>query len=45
MGEGKKVYNVLVGKPEGKNPLERPSRRWEEGIKMDLMETGWEGVE
>jgi hypothetical protein len=40
MGEGRKVYRVLVGKPEGKRPLERPRRRWEDGIKMDLRETG-----
>jgi hypothetical protein len=34
------VYKVLVGKPEGKRPLGRPRRRWEDGIRMDLMETG-----
>jgi hypothetical protein len=45
MGEGRNVYRVLVGKPEGKRPLERPRRRWEDGIKMDLTEIGWEGVE
>jgi hypothetical protein len=38
MGEERKVYKVLVGKPEGKRPLERPRRRWEEGIRMDLRE-------
>jgi hypothetical protein len=36
MGEGRNVYRVLVGKPEGKRPLGRPRRRWEDGIKMDL---------
>jgi hypothetical protein len=36
MGEGRKVYRVLVGRPEGKRPLERLRRRWEDGIKMDL---------
>jgi hypothetical protein len=36
MGEGRNVYRVLVGKPEGKRPLERPRRRCEDGIKMDL---------
>jgi hypothetical protein len=41
MGEGRNVYRVLVGKPEGKGPLERPRRRWEDGIKTDLIETGW----
>jgi hypothetical protein len=44
MGEGRNVYRVLVGKPEGKRPLERPRRRWEDGIKMDLRETGSWGV-
>jgi hypothetical protein len=34
------VYRVLVGKPEGKRPLGRPRRRWEENIKMDLQEVG-----
>jgi hypothetical protein len=41
MGEGRNVYRVLVGKPEGKRPLVRPRRRWEDGIKMDLREIGW----
>jgi hypothetical protein len=36
MGEGRNVYRVLVGKPEGKKPLERPRRRWEDGIKWTL---------
>jgi hypothetical protein len=36
MGEGRKVYKVLVRKPEGKRPLGRPRRRWENGVKMDL---------
>jgi hypothetical protein len=40
MGEGRNVYRVLVGKPEVKRPLERPRRRWKDGIKMDLRETG-----
>jgi hypothetical protein len=40
MEEGRNVYRVLVGKPEGKRPLGRPRRRWEGGIKMDL-EIGW----
>jgi hypothetical protein len=44
MGEGRNVYRVLVGKPEGNRPLERPRRRWEDGIKMDLSEIGWGGV-
>ena len=40
MGEGRGVYRVLVGKPEGKRPLGRPRRRWEDNIKMDLQEVG-----
>jgi hypothetical protein len=43
MGEGRNVCRVLVGKPEGKRPLGRPRRRWEDGIKMDIEETGWGG--
>jgi hypothetical protein len=44
MGEGRNVYRVLVGKSEGRRPLGRPRRRWDDGIKMDLREIGW-GVE
>jgi hypothetical protein len=40
MGEERKVYKVSVGKPEGKRPLGRPKRRWEDGIRMDLREIG-----
>ena len=40
MGQGRGVYRVLVGKPEGKRPLGRPRRRWENNIKMDLYEVG-----
>jgi hypothetical protein len=40
MGEDRGVYRVLVGKPEGERPLERPRRRWEDNIKMDLQEVG-----
>jgi hypothetical protein len=36
MGEERKLYKVLVGKPEEKRPLGRPRRRWEDGIRMDL---------
>jgi hypothetical protein len=43
-GEGKRVYRVLVGKPERKRPLERPWRRWEDNIKMDLQEVGSGGM-
>jgi hypothetical protein len=45
MGEDRKLYKVLVGKPEGKTPLERPSSRWEDGIRMDLREIGFGGVD
>ena len=38
--QGRGVYRVLVGKPEGKKPLGRPRRRWEDNIKMDLQELG-----
>ena len=38
MGEGRGVHRVLVGRPEGKRPLGRPRRRWEDNIKMDLQE-------
>jgi hypothetical protein len=40
MGEGRGMYRVLVGKPEGKRPLGRPRRRWEDNIKMELQEVG-----
>jgi hypothetical protein len=40
MGEVRGVYRVLVGKPEGKRPLGRPRRRWEDNIKADLQEVG-----
>ena len=43
MGEGRGVHRVLVGNPEGKKPLGRPRRRWEDNIKMDLREVGWVG--
>jgi len=44
MGERTGVYRVLVGKPEGKRPLGRPRRRWEDNIKMDLQEVGCRGM-
>jgi hypothetical protein len=40
MGEERVMHRVLVGKPEGKRPLGRPRRRWEDNIKMDLHEVG-----
>jgi hypothetical protein len=42
MGEGRSVYGVLVGRPE--EPLERPRRRWEDNIQMDLREIGIDGA-
>ena len=39
-GEDRGVHRMLVGKPEGKRPLGRPRRRWEDNIKMDLQEVG-----
>jgi len=44
MGERRGVYSVLVGKPEGKRPLGRPRRRWEDNVKMDLQEVGCRGM-
>jgi len=38
MGERRGVYRILVGKPEGKRPLERPKCRWQDNIKMDIQE-------
>jgi hypothetical protein len=40
MGEMRNTYKILVGKPEGKRPLGRPKRRWEDNIRMDLREIG-----
>jgi hypothetical protein len=44
-GEGRGVYRILVRKPEGKRPLGRPKRRWEDNIKADLQEVGCGGVD
>jgi hypothetical protein len=44
MGERRGAYWILVGRPEGRRPLGRPKRRWEDNIKMDLQEVGWNGV-
>jgi hypothetical protein len=45
IGEERKVYKVLVGKPEGRRPLGRPRHRWEDGVRMDLREIGLGGVD
>jgi hypothetical protein len=45
MEENKNAYRLLVGKSEGKRPLGIPKRRWVDNIKMDLLETGWVGVD
>jgi len=48
MGEDRGVHRVLVGNPEGKRPLGKPRRRWEDNIKMDLQEVGggrWDWME
>ena len=45
MGERRGVYRVLVGKPEGKRPLGRPKRRWEDNIKIELQEVECEGLD
>ena len=45
MGERRGVCRFLVGKPEGKRPLGRPRRRWEDNIKMDLQEVGCGGMD
>jgi hypothetical protein len=43
IGERRNAYRILVGKPEGRRSLGRPRRRWENNIKMDLREAGWDG--
>ncbi|KAJ4441377.1 hypothetical protein ANN_11232 [Periplaneta americana] len=43
MGESRNAYRVLVGRPEGKRPLGRPRCRWEDNIKMDLRDVGYDG--
>jgi hypothetical protein len=45
MGEERKVYKVLVGKPVERRPLGKQRRRWEDGIRMDLREIGFGGVD
>jgi hypothetical protein len=45
MGEGRGLYRVLLGKPEGKRPFGRPWRRWEDNIKMYFQEVGCGGMD
>jgi hypothetical protein len=45
MGERRNAYTTLVGKPEGKRPLERPRRRWVDNVKLNLGEIGWGSME
>ncbi|KAJ4441359.1 hypothetical protein ANN_11214 [Periplaneta americana] len=45
MGQSRNAYRVLVGRPEGKRPSGRPRRRWEDNIKMDLREVGYDDRE
>jgi hypothetical protein len=44
MGEGRGAYRILVGRPEGRRPLGRPKRRWEDNIKVDIREVGCGGM-
>jgi hypothetical protein len=45
MAAARNAYRILVGKPEGKRRLGRPRRRWVDNIKIDLRETGWDGMD
>jgi hypothetical protein len=45
MGEKRTAYRILVVEPEEKKPLGRPRRRWVDNIKIDLRETGWDGMD
>jgi hypothetical protein len=45
MGDMRGAYNILVGRPEGRRPLGRPRRIWDDNIKMDLRETGFGDVD
>jgi hypothetical protein len=45
IGLKRNAYRILVGNPEGKRPLRKPSRRWVDNIKLDLREIGWDGID
>jgi hypothetical protein len=45
MGEKRNAKRILVGKPEGKRPLGRPTHKWADNIRMDLREIGWSGMD
>jgi hypothetical protein len=45
IGEKRNAYTILMGKPEGKRPLQRPKHMWMDSIRMDLSEIGWDGVD
>jgi hypothetical protein len=45
VGKRRGAYRILVGRPEGRRPLGRPRRKWEDNIKMDLQEVVWEGMD
>jgi hypothetical protein len=44
-GDKRNAYRILVGNPEGRRPLGRPTRRWLNNVKMDLREIGWDGMD
>jgi hypothetical protein len=45
LGDRRGVYRILMGKPEGKSPLGKPTRRWEDNIKVDVQKVGCEGMD
>jgi hypothetical protein len=44
-GDKRNAYKILVGKPKGKRPLERPRHKWVDNIAINLKETGWSGMD